>query len=46
VITDSFGVYASLGACLVSLLFGGIVCHIWAPETSQTVVASMERKAS
>lgn len=34
IITESFGVYASLGVCLVFLLIGGVVCQIWAPETS------------
>lgn len=34
IITDHFGVYATLGVCLLSLLIGGIVCQMWAPETS------------
>lgn len=35
IISDQFGVYASLWGCVGVLLFGGIVCHIWAPETSK-----------
>lgn len=35
IINEHFGVYASLGGCIAALLFGGIVCHIWAPETSE-----------
>ena len=35
IISEQFGVYASLGGCIVAMLIGGIVCHIWAPETSE-----------
>jgi putative MFS transporter len=34
IISESFGVYASLGGCIAAMLIGGVVCHIWAPETS------------
>lgn len=34
VISDAFGIYASLWMCVGALLVGGIVCHLWAPETS------------
>ncbi|MFD1670892.1 MFS transporter [Agrilactobacillus yilanensis] len=34
IITDHFGVYATLTVCLISLVLGGVVCQIWAPETS------------
>lgn len=34
IISEHFGVYASLGGCIAAMLIGGIVCHIWAPETS------------
>lgn len=34
-ISEHFGVYASLGGCIAAMLIGGVVCHIWAPETSE-----------
>ena len=34
VISDAWGIYASLWMCVGALLVGGIVCHLWAPETS------------
>jgi putative MFS transporter len=35
IVNESFGVFASLGGCIVTLLIGGIVCQLWAPETSE-----------
>lgn len=35
IVNEHFGVFASLGGCIATLLIGGIVCHIWAPETSE-----------
>lgn len=37
-INEIFGVSASLGGCAAVLLLGGIVCHLWAPETSQRFI--------
>lgn len=34
IITNQFGVHVTLGVCAISLLIGGIVCQLWAPETS------------
>ena len=34
IINEHFGIYASLGGCIATLLFGGIICQIYAPETS------------
>nr|WP_321258777.1 MFS transporter [uncultured Pseudodesulfovibrio sp.] len=34
IVNEHFGIYAALGACIATLIIGGIVCHIWAPETS------------
>ncbi len=34
VISDAFGIYASLWMCVAALVIGGVVCHLWAPETS------------
>ena len=34
VISDAWGIYASLWMCVAALLIGGVVCHMWAPETS------------
>jgi len=33
VVVASFGVRAALGACMAVLIFGGVVCQRWAPET-------------
>lgn len=35
VITEHFGIYTALSGCIVTLIIGGIVCHLWAPETSE-----------
>lgn len=35
IISEQFGVFASLGGCIAALLIGGIVCQLWAPETSE-----------
>lgn len=34
IIVEKSGVYVTLGVCMAVLLFGGIFCHIFAPETS------------
>ena len=34
-ISEAFGVYASLAGCIAAMLIGGVVCHMWAPETSE-----------
>ncbi len=34
IITEEFGIAAALWCCVGTLLFGGIICHMWAPETS------------
>lgn len=33
-VNEHFGVYASLGGCIATLLLGGVICHLFAPETS------------
>lgn len=43
VITNQFGVYATLFVCLISLLIGGVVCQIWAPETSPKFAKKAEK---
>ena len=35
IINESFGVFASLGMCIGALVLGGVVCQLWAPETSE-----------
>ncbi|MDL2266912.1 MFS transporter [Desulfovibrio sp. OttesenSCG-928-G15] len=35
IVSEQFGVYASLGGCIGALLLGGVVCQLWAPETSE-----------
>ena len=34
IVSEHFGIYASLGGCIGALLLGGIICQLWAPETS------------
>ena len=33
VVVSRYGVHVALGACVAVLAFGGLVCHLWAPET-------------
>ena len=40
IINEQFGVFASLGGCIAALLLGGIVCQLWAPETSEKFMNS------
>ena len=39
VVVAEFGVRAALGACMAVLVFGGIVCQRWAPETRHVRLA-------
>lgn len=34
IVSERFGIHMALWCCVITLLFGGIVCHLWAPETS------------
>lgn len=34
IVNEHFGIHAALGGCIAALLFGGVICHIYAPETS------------
>lgn len=34
IITQNFGVHVTLGICAISLLLGGVICQLWAPETA------------
>lgn len=46
VITAQFGVFVTLGVCCISLLFGGVVCQIWAPETSPAFIKKVVTKGT
>lgn len=35
------GIHAALGVCVAVLLFGGVFCHLFAPETSQEASAAV-----
>lgn len=35
------GIHAALGVCVAVLLFGGVFCHLFAPETSQEALAAV-----
>lgn len=45
ILVESVGVYGTLGVCLVILLIGGVVCQLFAPETSLKYVRQAEIKA-
>ena len=34
IVSEHFGIHMALWCCVITLLFGGVVCHMWAPETS------------
>lgn len=40
ILMDSYGTQVALGGCVAALLLGGIICQIWAPETSHTATES------
>jgi len=44
IITSNFGVYATLFVCLIFLVVGGVVCQIWAPETSPKFIKAKDAK--
>ncbi len=33
-VNEHYGVYTVLGICMVTVIFGGVICQIYAPETS------------
>ncbi len=35
IVMEKFGTSAALAGCVAALMIGGIVCQLWAPETSQ-----------
>lgn len=39
---QNFGIHAALGFCVTVLLFGGIFCHLFAPETSNQDLAEIK----
>lgn len=45
ILVESIGVYGTLTVCLVILLVGGVVCHLFAPETSLKYDRQVEIKA-
>lgn len=34
ILVESIGIYGALGVCMAILFVGGVVCQLWAPETS------------
>lgn len=42
VVMEQYGVTVTLGCCIATLVIGGIVCRILAPETSPTTVHQRE----
>lgn len=45
ILVESVGVYGTLSVCLVILLIGGVVCQLFAPETSLKYNRQVEIKA-
>ncbi len=44
IINESYGVFASLGMCIGALVLGGVVCQLWAPETSEKFMKADQPK--
>jgi MFS transporter, putative metabolite transport protein len=42
IVVEHYGVRAALGACVGVLAFGAAVCYVWAPETRNTELATLE----
>jgi len=38
---QSMGIHAALGVCVGVLVFGGVFCHLFAPETSKEVLSGV-----
>jgi putative MFS transporter len=41
IIVQGYGVQAALGACVAVTLVGGVICHLWAPETGKVSLGSI-----
>ncbi|MDN4569132.1 MFS transporter [Enterobacter hormaechei] len=39
---QNFGIHVALGFCVIVLLFGGMFCHLFAPETSNQDLAEIK----
>lgn len=46
VVVADFGVRAALGACVVVLVVGAVVCARWAPETRHVRLAELDQRAT
>ena len=44
VLNENYGIYASLGSSVVSLIIGAVVVYLWAPETSPLAAKRMKGK--
>jgi putative MFS transporter len=42
IVVSRYGVHAALGACVAVLALGGLVCHVWAPETRHCRLDTVE----
>jgi len=45
IIVQAYGVQAALGACVAVTLVGGVICHLWAPETGKVPLGSIGDEA-
>jgi putative MFS transporter len=41
IVVQDFGIGPALGACVAVLIFGGVVCQAWAPETGKTRLSTI-----
>jgi putative MFS transporter len=41
IVVQDFGLGTALGACVGVLIFGGIICQAWAPETGKTRLSTI-----
>lgn len=45
-VVQNYGVQTALIACVIVLIFGGVVCQVWAPETSKERLGAIGEEAS
>ena len=44
IISENFGIQAALWVCFGTLIFGGLICQMWAPETNPKFVKQGTQK--
>jgi putative MFS transporter len=41
IIVQNYGIQTALGACVFFTLVGGVICHLWAPETGKVALGAI-----